>query len=325
MIQFFYGADQRYIDITRTVFDSCSDGDRIYIRKDDNVRAKMFTDPAYGTAKNIVVIRDESDGTSSCAVYDRATAVTLPLTQEEKDTQHSRDPQSPPHLPAGLSSTDEKITYLHSRLKFSGADEGLEYELPEQEMIVEYLDPKAKVLEIGANIGRSTLTIASVLDDPRNLVSLECDPESAELLRNNRFANRFDSHIEPSAISYRKLIQKGWATIPSDELLPGYQWIQTITFEELVDKYGIEFDTLFADCEGALYYILNDSKELLRNIKTIILEADFFELEHKQNVEAIFAEFGLKKVYSEALTVDWAPPWFAQEVKDSFFEVWKKD
>lgn len=324
MLQFFYGVDERYTDITRAVFDSCSDGDRIYIRKGDIIRGKMFTDPAYGAVKGIVVIREEGDGTRSCASYGPNTEVNIPLTQEEKKTQHTRDPQVPPHLPTNLSSTDEKINYLHSRLKFAGANEGLEYELPEQEMIVDYLDPKAKVLEIGANIGRSTLTIASVLEDPSNLVSLECDPESAELLRNNRFANGFDSHIEPSAISYRKLIQKGWMTIPSDELLPGYQWIQTITFEELVDKYGIEFDTLFADCEGALYYILNDSKELLRNIKTIILEADFAELAHKQNVEATFAEFGLKKVFSERLDAAWAT-WFPQEIKDSFFEVWKKD
>ena len=39
----------------------------------------------------------------------------------------------------------------------------------------------------------------------------------------------------------------------SDELLPGYKPVNTITLEELNNKYNIEFDTLVLDCEGAFY------------------------------------------------------------------------
>lgn len=324
MIQFFYGHDQRYLDITDKVFASCFDGERLFVPGNDNVRASLFSDPAYRVKKNIVVIRDDSNGEKTCSAYNSETTLELTPTQDEIRSHYTEYPQSPPKLPAKLSTVDDKIEYLHSVLKFAGAAQGLEIELPEQRMIVGYLDPKAKVLEIGANIGRSTLTIASVLNNPKNFVSLECDPTSVELLRNNKFANGFNFHIEPSAISYRKLIQRGWITKPSDTLEPGYNWIQTITFEELKDKYGIKFDTLVADCEGALYYILNDSKALLKNIKKVILEADFYDVEHKKSVEAIFDEFGLKKIYSEPLRVSFRHQ-FPAECAESFFEVWTKD
>ena len=143
------------------------------------------------------------------------------------------------------------------------------------------------------------------------------------MLRNNRYANSFKFHIEPSALSYRKLMQRAWETTPAEELLPSYQWVRTITFAELVEKYGIEFDTLVADCEGALYYILNDNDELLTNVKTIIVESDYRSVGHKRNVEAIFRSHGLERVYSEALVTTWNHP-FPAECAETFFEVWKK-
>jgi hypothetical protein len=97
--------------------------------------------------------------------------------------------------------------------------------------------------------------IASVLNDSSNLVTLECDLISYDQLKSNRNLNNFNFHIQNSALSARKLIQNGWTTIPSDELLPGYSQVNTITLSELKNKYQIEFDTLVLDCEGAFYFI----------------------------------------------------------------------
>jgi len=270
--------------------------------------------------KNIIVVR-EANGVRTCSLHGPDEIVEFTLNHQEKEIYRSENVSNPIRLPSNLSSAEEKINYLHAHLKCAGGS--LKAELSEQHMIVRFLNPRAKVLEIGANIGRSTLTIASVLEDPKNLVSLECDPVSVELLRNNRFANRFDFHIEPAAISYRQLIQKEWDTIPSSVLLPDYQWVRTITFEQLTEKYPIDFDTLVADCEGALYYILQDSKSLIQNIGTIILEADYHYADHKKSVEAAFAEYGLSRIYAEPLRAD-LRHLFPDECANSFYEVWTK-
>jgi len=336
LIRFFYGKDQNYVDVTQQVLRTCSDGGRIYIPANDILRGSLFPDPLYGVVKNIVVIREnhvrsgEFDaagdvtgfGSPSCCMYSADTAVTVNLTdQEVRELYPEPDGIDQPvngialeARHSNLTTVADQITRIQAGLTFAGGS--ITDELPEQTMVVRFLDPAAKVLELGANIGRNTLMIASVLQDQRNLVSLECDPVSAEMLRNNRFANRFAFHIEPSALSYRPLIQKGWQTTPSEDVPPGYARVATVTFEELLSRYDIEFDTLVADCEGALYWILRDSDA--------ILEADYPSADQKAEVERIFRAHGLERIYSEPLVVDWDHP-FPAECAESFFEVWTKE
>jgi FkbM family methyltransferase len=103
----------------------------------------------------------------------------------------------------------------------------------------------------------------------------------ANQLTENRDLNNFNFHIENSALSNRKLIQRGWDTMPSDTLLEGYSWVNTISLDNLKTKYNIEFDTLMLDCEGAFYYILMDMPEILNNIKLIIMENDYIDITKK--------------------------------------------
>lgn len=319
----FYGNGDTYADITDDVFSRCFDGERIYVAADDNARARMFSDPLHGVVKDIVVIRTESNGTT-CASYDARRPVDLVLSGDEKAAIVAklgpRDSISSPS--ASMKSVDERIRHIHRQLQFTGGS--MEDEWPEQAMVMRFLPSDAKVLELGANIGRNTLMISCVLDDDRNFVTLECDPISAQLLRNNRHANGRNFHIEPAALSYRRLIQKGWETVPSDVDLPGYRPVDTVTFEQVRDKYRIDFDTLVVDCEGGLHPILEDNDSILTGIKLVIIESDFRTVEDKRSVEAVFQRHGLEKVYSEALSVTWNHP-FPKECAESFFEVWKKD
>jgi len=104
------------------------------------------------------------------------------------------------------------------------------------------------------------------------LVTLESNADIARQLIENRNLNNLNFHIENSALSSRKLIQRGWDTIPSDILQEGFQWVNTLTFNEIQTKYNITFDTLVLDCEGAFYYILLDTPEILDNVNLIIME-----------------------------------------------------
>jgi FkbM family methyltransferase len=189
-------------------------------------------------------------------------------------------------------------------------------ELPEQRMSVRYLTGKEKVLEIGGNIGRNSLIIACLLNNQQNLVTLESNLEIAAQLKENRDANQLQFHIETSALSKRKLIQKGWDTLPSETLQEGYSWVNTMTLDEIQTKYNIVFDTLVLDCEGAFYYILMDTPEILANINLIIMENDYTDISRKQEVNNVLTQNGFHRDYAEG--GGWGP------CANYFFEVWKK-
>lgn len=336
MIQIFYGFGQKLLNVTTRAFENCFDGDRIYIPSGDT-GAMFFPDPLYGKSKTVIVFRHE-DEVATCRQYLPGEEIRIILSEQEKsqiDPRPRRDitgeHESPIIPPPVDLTTDDKIRFFHSQLQCLGGD--ITHEWREQSMVVNFLRPDAKVLELGSNIGRNTLMIACVLEDERNLVTLECNPFFVELLRNNRFANHLDFHIEPSALSYRKLMQskncrqfgaeaEAWESIPSDELPEGYEWIDTITFSELEKKYQLVFDTLVSDCEGALYYILQDDPSILRGIETVILESDYRQAEHKWSVEALFTSVGLEKVHAEALVPNLTN--LPQACADSFWEVWKR-
>ena len=118
----------------------------------------------------------------------------------------------------------------------------MEHEFPEQCMAMEFFTGNEKVLEIGGNIGRNSIMIASILNDPANLVVLESSKPIADILTCNKELNHLNFHIENSALSKRKLIQKAWTTIPSDVVLDGYSEVRTVSFSELKQKYNVDFE-----------------------------------------------------------------------------------
>lgn len=332
----FYGEGENYTDVTEAAITYCFDGTRIFIAAGDTA-SYFFADPAPGYAKNVIVVR-EFDGRTECRSFGPTSPLRILPTDAEKrqitqilDKVNAGRPNDIEQPPATFTF-QEKISFYHAQLRFTGGD--ITHEMVEQSMVVDYLDPDARVLELGSNIGRNTLMISCILNDPRNLVTVECNPFFVELLRNNRFANRLDFHIEAAALSHRKLMQstdncrfgsaaEAWEAIPAEELAPGCEWITSVTFDELEAKYKIRFDTLVADCEGALYYILEDDPGLLTNITTIILESDFRVVEQKWSVERIFAQYGFERVFSVALVPNLTE--LPQECADSFWEVWKRN
>jgi hypothetical protein len=145
---------------------------------------------------------------------------------------------------------------------------------------------------------------------------LESDELIAIQLLQNKLLNNLNFHIEASALSKRKLMQKDWTTIPSDTLEHGYKWVNTVTFDDLKNKYNIDFDTLVLDCEGAFYYILMDMPEILDNINLIIMENNYHEIYKKEYIDNILKNNSFYIEYVEE--GGWGP------CRDKFFEVWKR-
>ena len=262
----------------------------------DGKRAHYFGDPILGTLKKIFII----DAEHVITEYDETKTILIDTISLTITTTSNLE-------------IIQKTETIHKKLQLKYGS--FKDELPEQQMAVRYLSGNEKVLEIGGNIGRNTLIIASILgDNQSNLVSLECDANISNQLQENRDLNKFTFHIENSALSKRKLIQRGWDTIPSDVLIDGYTSVNILTFEEIQQKYNIVFDTLVLDCEGAFYYILMDMPEILTNIKTIIMENDYWDITKKQYVDEVLRKNNFKVDYSES--GGWGPCF------NNFFEVW---
>jgi len=291
-----YGIENNTIDVTDICLAKLEINNTITIPSGDLMRAQYFTDPICGVLKSVFIMHN-----GNLMSYDHNSTIKInTITNEIVSTS--------------ISDINNKTANIQNQLRLNYGS--FNDELPEQKMAVRYLTGNEKVLEIGGNIGRNTLIIAHILGTNPNFVSLESDPDIANQLIENRNLNNFNFHIENSALSKRKLIQRHWETMVSDVLLDGYKWINTITLDELNAKYNIEFDTLVLDCEGAFYYILMDMPEILDNIKLIIMENDYTDITHKQYIDSVLRKNDFYVDYVEG--GGWGPCY------NNFFEVWKK-
>ena len=285
----YYGIATNYRDVTKITRSRLVRHGHIIIPKGDKIRAKIFGDHLPGTQKHIRVIIDDV-----ATEYKEGQVVKIPLNEVilyGKQRAFWRAKNLRDLEPV------KQLQWLHQHLVMIGGSLSREY--PEQLIILSYLNENATVLELGSNIGRSTCVIASVLSDSSRLVTLECCPKTARILSRNRAANGFKFHIEVAALSKVKLAQKRWNTVEYTGKVPtGYQAVNTINFTQLQKKYSLRFDTLVADCEGALYQILRDEPTFLNDIKMIIVENDYRTLEQKRFVDKKLAAAGFKVIYT---------------------------
>jgi FkbM family methyltransferase len=297
-MQILYGTLERNIDVTEKCFNQLVHGDIMTIPASEHCRSAHFTDPLYGVLKKIFIIIG-----GVITDYDHNQMIRVNVKTEIVNIITD-------------AFVNDKLAIIHNGLRiFHG---GFQDELPEQKMVVRYLTGSEKVLEIGSNIGRNSLIIGHILKEfgTNNFVTLESDSNISSQVKQNRDLNDMNFSIENSALSKRKLIQKGWDTIPSDVLLDGFTQVNTITMEDLNAKYGVAFDTLVLDCEGAFYYILQDMPEILSNIKLIIMENDYFDINKKRYVDDKLTQTGFIVHYVEG--GGWGP------CCNNFFEVWMK-
>lgn len=295
-MKIFYGISNNNMDVTDICLSKLTKNNIITIPSGDVNRAKYLTDPLYGVLKQVFILNDDK-----ITAYHEVYTIKINLLNNTVTTINE-------------NYIANRIKNIHSTLKIKYGS--FNEELPEQRMAVRYLRGDERVLEIGGNIGRNSLIIASILKNRQNLVTLESDVNIAAQLTENRNLNNLNFHIESSALSTRKLIQKGWDTIPSDTLKNGYTWVNTISLEQLKQKYSIEFDTLVLDCEGAFYYILMDMPEILDNVNLIIMENDYLDISKKIYIDQTLKEKGFYVDYAEA--GGWGP------CANNFFEVWKR-
>ena len=164
---------------------------------------------------------------------------------------------------------------------------------------MKYLNPEDKILEIGGNIGRNSLIIASILNNDTNLTVLESYSNSYKVLNNNKMSNNMNFNICNAALSNYSIIQRGWDTYKSDIVYDGFTKVNTIKLNELYNLFNTEYNVLILDCEGAFYDILIDFPEILKNINKILIENDFKKVEHKQYVDKLLLENNFVSIFTD--------------------------
>jgi len=314
-MKFLYGYDQEhYVDISNKVFDKCLTDTQIYIPSDDNVRCSIFGDPFLGIVKHILII--DSAGIEHKFSHNKDITISF----ESISNQLIKESIPKKWINLDYANPVDKLSKIQSRLDITYGTFVDEY--PEQLLATTFINKDNKVLELGGNIGRNTMIIAMILNDAKDLVTLECDGDIAQQLKYNIESNGLDCHIVNAALSHIQLVQRGWETKPLlNNVIPdGWKEVPTISFENLVKKYKVKFDTLVADCEGALYYILRDDPDMLNDINLIILENDFSDVSHKMAVDKIFEIKGFKCIQRDKgiPAAAWSPCY------EYFYEVWKK-
>jgi FkbM family methyltransferase len=310
-----YGVEGNAIDVTVTVYNKLIKQNILYIPDGDASRAFYFTDPVPYVLKSVFI----TDPNKNTVKYDHTTKIYIDLNSEQIFTNKDVVPEYIKNIHIDYK---EKLSEIHKKIKIHFGDFTEEYS--EQMMAIKNLTGNEKVLEIGGNIGRNSLIIAYILNEKKNnkLVTLESSKVIYQKLLHNKIQNPdLDFFIENSALSSKPLKQNKWDTSFYEEnsvLEKDYELVDTITFQELQEKYKIEFDTLVLDCEGAFYYILLDMPEILDNIKLIMIENDFKEEEQKKYFDETLLKRGFYNSYSEDLIIG------PGNIRKNFFQVWKK-
>ncbi len=302
-MKIYYGIEDKYTNVTYIAKIKLLKDGIIKIPTGDVERARILGDPIFGIVKHIK-IEDK--------IYYHDEEVILEMEQEDLSNERKNWWNK---LGKNIVDSKEKLNQLHDYIALNYGSIRDEY--PEQLMAIKYIKETDTVLEIGGNIGRNTCIIASILNDDSRLVSLECCNEYALQLEENKNQNFFNFNIEKSALSKVPLIQKEWNTYISELVFPGYTKVNTITFDEIKNKYNLKFNVLVADCEGALYQILKDEPNLLENIETVIIENDFTDYSKKEYVDEMFLKNNLKLVYNQS--GGWGPCY------SCFFQVFVKN
>lgn len=207
----------------------------------------------------------------------------------------------------------ERLHEIHQRI---GEIEGgsMQEEFPEQLCTVSVLDEDDRVLEIGCNIGRNSLVIASLVK-PGHLVAIDACPEYTVTCARNRARAGLNFLILPIAISKVPLMRHKWNTFPLVTPLPLDHFpVNSLRWSQFNSLYG-PFTCCIVDSEGSLFDTLREEDTFLQDFNKIVIENDF-DTEYKKNfVHREFVRAGFHCVTSFT-------PW--AEGPPDVFEVWKK-
>ena len=213
---------------------------------------------------------------------------------------------------------------IHTKtLSFTGGS--IQDEFIEQVMscmaITNYYKTGDKILEIGCNIGRNTLVLSNLVGS-KNIVAIDAGHDYVNTCKQNLHNNNFSNFtVLPVAISNTPLKLNYWTTYDYDRSQPlenNYHSVNTITWTDFKKQFGT-FQFLVADCEGALYKIVQENNDFLDTIHTIIVENDYTTTKEKEAMDIFYIQKGFVRTFNFPLD--------SLEVPNAaeFYSIWTKN
>jgi FkbM family methyltransferase len=204
-------------------------------------------------------------------------------------------------------SLDSDAITTQSKSKFMFG----QYEKPERQAVVEFLDPSLPVVEFGGSIGVVSCLTNRKLEHPESHVVVEANPALVPVLIRNRDLNNCKFAVLPRMIGYNGQMGTffadndnfviGTAVSTESESLQPFE-VPTVSLRSILDEYGFQRCTLICDIEGGESDLLKYESDVLKNrIETIILEVHEWSL-GKARVTEMLSELrllGFKEVLSQ--------------------------
>lgn len=153
-------------------------------------------------------------------------------------------------------------------------------EVYEQSLISKYLPEDSIVLELGARTGAVSRCINSKLNIKEHQVSVEPNEDFKNELF--KLSNTYKFKVFIGAISnvplYLNNIEKNKNKPPRYYITSPKKdgpLVNSLTYDEVCEKYNLKFNAIVADCEGALPIIFEENPKLYDEITYLQLEWDW--------------------------------------------------
>jgi len=157
--------------------------------------------------------------------------------------------------------------------------------------------PGDRVLEFGANIGRSSIVAAECAGPHGVVISTEADPDMRKLAEANT-ASLSNLAIVP-AVSDTPLKLAGFGDGNLADSL-GFSTSRNFASERTVSVLpmqmvsGGEWDVVIADCEGCFTQLVLNYTSVLHKTRAISIEYDDSDQENQKKAQAVLASLGFK-------------------------------
>lgn len=146
------------------------------------------------------------------------------------------------------------------------------YEVAECLLAKKYLSPDSAVLELGGCIGVVSCTANKLLSRPENHVVVEANPNLIPALTRNRDQNSCKFAVVQGVVANGPVYFSAASQMECGRVSESGNLVPSFTTDELEARYGIRFDTLIADIEGAEDRLLTENFHFLERLNLLIIE-----------------------------------------------------
>lgn len=166
------------------------------------------------------------------------------------------------------------------------------YEKPERILVKRHVEPSLPAIELGGSIGAVACVTSRLLEDPRQHLVVEANPDLIEALDQNRSMNNCEFSVLHAALAYHhgsvEFFQHERFVGGSVQRKTGRSvQVNAVTLSDLLKTTGFSKINLIADIEGAeLELIHNEPRVLQEHVAIAIIEVHPGIINTEEEVES---------------------------------------